>query len=457
MLASRPAVIVAVALASATSAVSSPGHFERLFRQTGATESDALGSRIAVGDWNADGHNDLAVAATLAYSHVGLIYVIYASADFPDSVHMAIIPGRNRGDMVGFALSGDGDVNGDGIDDLLIGAHLRPTPSDVQVHFGSQQGLSETPSMVLYGDVERDYFGYSVAAFDVNRDGWKDVVVGADDDGTGLQGAVWTFFGGPELDPVVDDLIIGYPRYTDNLGSNLAAMGDVTGDGFPNLVIGDHDIKPIHTNGYGRAFLTTGTDAGTLENLDTLPGAQYQCQYSWGLAALGDWDGDGFEDFAIGAPRYDAMLPDQGKATAAGHLEIFHGGNPFIPETADTLNGPVKLARFGEAVWGRADVDKDGWTDMVVGAPGYNQSRGRVTIYFGGEGVTLATARSQTIDGTNPGSEWGVAVGLGLDLDLDGWQEFAIGAAYDSEEAYRTGAFEIWEWTPNTEAEVAER
>lgn len=442
-----------VALSAASLTAPFEDGYQQIYRLDGLGANHELGIRTATGDWNGDGHLDVASAAWGGEENVGLIHVIYATEGFPGVLETATLHGMNRGDRAGFAIWGNGDINGDEIDDLLVGCHLRPAPSTTLVFFGNPDGMSESADMVLYGELPRDYFGYSVCTFDANRDGWLDIIVGADDDGNRLCGSVSIFYGGPLLDDQRDALVMGHWKVTHNTGSMLAPLGDIDGDLHPELLIGDHDILTTYTDGRGRAFLTTGSDeTGTLVLNHLLPGDQVDGRFSWGITGIGDWDLDGLSDFAISTPRYSV---NNQKIGAAGRIVVHHGDSPFDPEPWDVLNGTERAGRFGEALWGWADVTMDGINDLIVTEPGFDNRRGRFTVFMGAPGVSLITADTVVVEGSTEMSEWGVSVVGGLDLDLDGRPEIAVGAPKDSRAFNDAGALEIWEWTPGGGEEEA--
>jgi len=424
------AALVFSASAAATEIAADPARaWKRIARHTGSEVDAALGHAACVGDWNSDGRTDLAVSAFRGAELRGAV-LVYTAGEWPPAEERII--GIQRRGHAGYSLGGSGDVNGDGIDDLLIGAPFSSPPSAVQIHLGSRDGLSETPDLVLYGDLMRDYFGYSVVAHDVNGDGWKDVVVGADDGARAIAGAVWTFHGGPELDTAADSVIEGGKYSTSNLGSDLASAGDLNGDGGVDLVIGDHDQRARFTDRRGRIFVTTG---GRTTQID---GPGPDSWFSITLAPLGDWDLDGLADIAVAAPRYTVA----GKGIV-GWVGVLHGSRESLA-IHDLRVGERRQGFFGAGLTGGADFTGDGVEDLVIGAPGVG-GVGRIEVFPGGPGATLEQKPVGVFHGTRQGAAWGSCLTTGFDLDQDGRIELLVGAPEDCQAGYHAGAFELWE------------
>ncbi len=401
-----------------------------VMRRLGRESDASLGYAFTSGDWNGDGWDDLAVSSHRSSDRRGGVEVFYSGRIPPEQ---QIVPGAWGWGHSGYSVFGEEDVNGDGIDDLLIGAPFKNPPSGVQVHFGSPRGVSTLPNLLLYGALERDYFGYSVAAHDADGDGWHDIVVGADDGADEWAGAIWTFHGGPDLDPWPDQVVEGNPQVTSNLGSRLAPAGDLDGDQCDDLVVGDHDIFARHTNTRGRAFLILDGSRVRIE------GPAPESWFSYALAAAGDWDLDGVPDFAFGAPRFHG-----GGRGLLGWVGVLHGVDPE-PVIVDTLVGREKGGFFGASIAGGTDFSGDGIVDLAISAPGANDTKGTVAIFAGGPGATLQQLPLVKLHGTRPEASWGHTLAGGFDLDRDGRFELLIGAPDDDEAGHRAGAFEIWE------------
>lgn len=276
-----------------------------------------------------------------------------------------------------------------------------------------------TPLWVLRpggDDTSARAVGSSVAAAgDVDADGFADVIVGAG--GGGPQGEDTRAFA------IVYSGRTGTPIYTfsdgfTEFGASVAGVGDVNGDGRPDLLIGSPrwsgDGGPLST---GRAYLYSGMDGSLLR---TFEGTAATDRFGASVAGAGDVNKDGTPDLIIGAPGADRSGADRGRA------EVYSGADGSMLHRflgfAITDN-----ARTGYAVAGAGDVNDDGYADLIVGAPGSTTGRvdapGTVFVYSGRTGATLWTfSRGQ------PRDEFGFSVAGAGDVNGDGHDDIIIGA-----------------------------
>ncbi len=311
----------------------------------------------------------------------------------------------------GEPLATTADLSGDGIADLVAGAQSISPPGVGRLHleFGGT-ALGGSPELGIGGEVSGDGFGVALAAGDLNRDGYGDFVVAAPlaDMGALDGGRLYAYLGGPNLDVFADRVFTGSSP-GGHMGEGLAGVGDVNADGYDDLLIG----IPGAFNGLG--FLYFGGPA-----FDTNPDRFLVAQspgerFGTRAARGGDLNGDGYQDFLVGAPDNDVG------GTDFGAVYVYFGG-PSVDGSPDlVLNGDG--GRFGDAITA-ADFDGDGWSDVIVGAPGRGIG-GRVSVFRGGPGVLNVTA-DWVYDSPSAGEQLGASLSAG-DLDGDGDADLAVG------------------------------
>ncbi len=359
----------------------------------------------------------------------------------PVTTPTAVLEGAQALAEFGRSIDNAGDVNGDGYDDLIVGAPLTDVVTDgvtrgdvgsVQLYYGSSAGLATTPAVTLTGAATGDQFGYSVAGIgDVNKDGFDDVAVAAPYTGAGGGGpdtGVVSIFLGSAGELSTTPAIEIQGGANDLFGASLDG-GDVNGDGYADLFVG----APFHENGEteeGAVFVYYGsatgiTTAGALTVELNLPGAHL----GHSVAFAGDTNGDAFGDVIAGAPMLDNAETDEGAAF------LFAGSAAGLTTTpAWTYECNQAGAMCGAAVAGNGDLNNDGFADVLVGAPGYQidgMGVGRVTAFLGGSTGLATTGIS--VDGGSIDNGFGGAVAFVGDTNGDQFADFLVGpGAYTS-------------------------
>jgi hypothetical protein len=409
----RPAAVVLVALVAGSGHVWCGTTFEGpLWNDEGTVSSAMIGSTVSTaGDVNGDGLADVIVGnRSIATKSV---YVYFGSeeglASAPDWTRTGA-PASEFGASVATA----GDVNGDGFDDVVIGA---PRHDEAYVYYGRSSGLETTPRWTGEG-INGERFGESVSgAGDVNGDGFDDVLIGAPNG----SGRVYLYFGSLFG-------LLRTPGWTtvgahvgSDYGKSVAAAGDVNGDGFYDVIVGssDHDAD---VNREGAAFVFYGSSTGLASTPDwTVLGDQALGQLGWATSTAGDVNGDGYDDILVAAPWYDTPPSKNGK------VYLYLGSATGLAGTpAWTANGAQSDSQFGRSLSALGDMNGDGMSDVVIGEPGYADNWGRVVIYLGGWGSLLPWPQCW-FNGFGA-SRFGESVATAGNIDGFAHPEFVVGA-----------------------------
>jgi hypothetical protein len=308
-------------------------------------------SASAGGDINADGYSDLIVGAVEYPTGPGSVYVYLGGAGAFDTTADAHFVGAVVGDELGTVLS-SGDVNGDGYADVIAGAPNYDGASTsvgaAYVYLGSPTPLDTAADVTLVGGVANDYFGLHLAsAGDVNGDGADDLVVGAHEQDTdgGSAGRAYVYYGtfGGVFDTTPDGIILGTAPGA-YVGTAAESAGDVNNDGFADVVVG---AVGFATNA-GRVYVFLGGNTVAFNTTaDAILGAfsASNDQFGYAAASAGDVNGDGFADVVAGAPFTDAGGADSG----TGFVFFGAAGSSFDATADGTL--PAQIAGEQFSYW----------------------------------------------------------------------------------------------------------
>jgi hypothetical protein len=365
-------------------------------------------------------------------------------------------------DRSGRTVSAAGDVNNDGIDDVLVATFKEGdvfSPAGTvyliygQQHTPPQQlGLGAADVILTipcsdFGNICGSELGESLAAAgDVNDDGFDDFLIGAEHNGTFDAGRVYLVYGGPSLPANINlgnlavgnaGVIIDGAANGDLAGSAVAGVGDVNADGIDDFLIGALGATANGNAVAGQAFLVYGSTsfAGSfsLAALTSITGVVFdgvaandQCGLA--LAGAGMFNGDSLPDFIIGARDADPNGAQSGQAYVVFGSTSFPAGVDLasLGSGGLTLDGDGAGDAFGGAVDGGGDVNSDGFDDVIVGAHLYDDTasnEGRAYIIYGSNSPptvldmnTLGSA-GVTLTGVDAEDEAGFAVAMGGDMN----------------------------------------
>ncbi|MBD2535525.1 FG-GAP repeat protein [Nostoc flagelliforme FACHB-838] len=405
---------------------------------------DFLGSSVSsAGDINGDGLDDLILGAFRANGESGQSYVVFGSkSGFDAQLNVSNLNGtngfaingtnNNLSDQLGGSVSSAGDINSDGIDDLIIGAIRAPNGNrsgQSYVVFGSKSSfdasfdiptLNGTNGFAINGIDSGDFSGGSVSsAGDVNGDGLDDLILGAfraSSNDNRSSGQSYVVFGSKSGFDASFDLstlngtsgfAINGINVDDNSGFSVSNAGDVNGDGLDDLIIGTRDASESYVVFGSKGGFDASFDLSTLNGTNgfTINGIGAYDRSGSSVSNAGDVNGDGLDDLIIGARNASesyVVFGSKGGFDASFDLSTLNGTNGFA------INGND---RSGFSVSNAGDVNGDGFDDLIIGAPsaaanGISES-GQSYVVFGGKNIgsgstinLTGTASADTLIGT---------------------------------------------------------
>lgn len=283
---------------------------------------DSVGDQFSVvshiGDVNADGFDDVIVGAP-GGDYAKLFFGGAVFDTIPDLIFRDY---KQYNCRFGCSIAGDGDVNGDGYPDIIIGASstwIGPScpfecfvTGAAYVYFGGPIIDTTADLTLIVGDWLTQtgwYYGFGKAVTipgDLNGDGYDDFVAGAANDDYDAHGRVYIYYGGPNVDDQYDVLLEGEEVF-DNFGFSLSKVGDMNNDGFDDVLIGAamlHNDIPNKIYQGGKAYLVYGGNEITLNNSIEFTDDTLSYQYGRFISGLGDVNGDSINDLGIMGGEY---------------------------------------------------------------------------------------------------------------------------------------------------------
>ena len=417
---------------------------------TGDREGASFGTSVAgAGDVNGDGYADVIVGAPsytsdpVNQSGEGAVFVFYGSPSGLSATPDWMVESNQADAAFGTSVSTAGDVNGDGFDDVIVGAPGFSNGQDNEgaafVYYGSATGLSPSQNKVVMSNQSASNFGWSVAtAGDVDGDGYSEVIVGAPDydNGQENEGAVFVYRGSAAgLDTTL--------KWTAELdqanavfGTSVATAGDVNGDGYADVIIG----APGYTNGQekeGAALVYHGSAGGLTTVNWTVESNQKDASLGWSVASAGDINADRYDDVIVGAPWYSNGQTNEGKAF------VYHGSASGLTSVNWTVESNQEGSFFGFSVSTAGDVDKDGYDEVIVGADFYDnaQEKEGAAFVYHGSASGLQTTMAWMGESDQEYGYYGRSVAAAGDVDKDGFADVVVGApGFDRGETFDCGA-----------------
>ena len=401
------------------------------------------------GDINGDGFSDVIVGAR-AYDNgqtdEGRAFAYHGSAAGLSLSAAWMAESDQAGAFFGNSVGTAGDVFGDGFSGVIVGAqgydNGQTDEGRAFAYRGSGLGLSVSPAWTAESNQAGAQFGLSVAtAGDVNGDGFSDVIVGAllYDNGQSEEGRAFAYHGsatGLGLSPA---WTAESNQADAQFGASVGTAGDVNGDGFSDVIVGAHRYDNGQTD-EGRAFVYHGAAAGLgLSPAWTAESNQASASFGFSVATAGDVNGDGFSDVIVGAVGYDNGQSDEGRAF------VYHGSATGLGlSPAWTAESDQLEAFFGNSVGTAGDVNGDGFSDVIVGASGYDNGQtgeGRAFAYLGSF-AGLVLFPSWTAESDQASAQFGRSVATAGDVNGDGFSDVIVGAyVYDNGQTDEGRAF----------------
>jgi hypothetical protein len=385
----------------------------------GSAFGEEHGHTVAgIGDVNGDEASDFAVAAVNGTSPSGApgsgIVTIFSGGN-GDVIRT--LGGANAGEQFGYSLAGAGDVNNDGVPDVIVGTPF--TSVGGLANRGSARVFSGADGALLYeflGDKADWSLGSKVAgAGDVDKDGFDDVIVGAPLSNIGgVEGSGAGFVFSGRTGKVLYERASA--QLYDAFGSVVAGVGDVNADGYSDFLVGGSmtDANGVDS---GLVMVYSGQDGRALH---TFTGANAYARFGSSAAGAGDVNGDGYADIIVGSEDSSSHGPNR-----SGTATVFSGLNGaalhnFAGEVADDY--------FAYAVAGAGDVNGDGLSDVVVSSRWAADSAGYVKIFSGKGGALLHTFRGVPYANPLSGEQFGFSLAGAGDVNADGYDDVIIGA-----------------------------
>ena len=380
------------------------------------------------GDVNGDGYSDFVIGARyyeITKPNEGAAFLFYGNPtkNFPN--RSAVFSGEQGDAWLGTAVASAGDVNGDGYSDLVIGAYTYDNGQTDEgtaliYHGGGLTGHTSAKSVVADSVAARRFGSAVTNAGDINADGFDDVIISAPGTDPLTLGRTCILYG--SIGGIRPPWYNAPQKSTTILfGRSVAGAGDVNGDGYADVIIGNPSYGNVPNGGEVRIYFggAAGIDTVGFQVLyEPLGGTKYGTS----VGGAGDLNGDNYADIVVGAPKYKVVNDTRGAAY------VYYGSPTGAGTVPKVLPGKNSNASMGASVAGLGDANGDGYGDLIVGAPTTNTGAvegGAAWIYYGSS--TGVENTSTFFKNDNGYAHFGTSVAAAGDVNGDGFNDAVIG------------------------------
>jgi hypothetical protein len=427
-------------------------------------ESNQAGAQLGfyvftAGDVDGDGYADVIAGAPSWDTTLADAGAAYAWFGGPSDLGADGAPGNadwkvygtQAAEAFGYSVSTAGDADGDGRADVLVGSNTYAGAAGAaagraQLYLGRTGSLAGSPA---WSQTIASAYGLSIiSAGDVNGDGYADMLVGDPYYGANDTGRLLLYYGSPTGLPATADWTVVGESVSLGLGYPAAGIGDVNGDGYDDFA----GATGFGSGGAVRVY--HGSPSGPSSTPSWTTGASSGDGFGASLAGAGDVNGDGYADLLVGAPNYGEIPAGRGMASLffGSSTGLDAGGTRPVGTLGNadwfaTGIGPGQM--FGQSVSSAGDVNADGYSDIIVGAPGFDNGHvdeGGVFVWHGGLGgpggngtISEADWRAEC---NSTDSEFGASAGTAGDVNGDGYADVIVGA-------WRRNTVYVWHGGPS--------
>lgn len=391
---------------------------------TGQQQDAWLGSALApAGDVNGDGYSDLIIGAypyDNGQTDEGTALIYHGGGEMGNETSRTSMVGSIASERFGSVVADAGDINGDGFDDVLITAPgINPAAAGKTiVAYGSEFGIGDAQS----GNKILAFGRTAAGAGDINGDGYADIIIGNPNyTNTGNGGEARIYYGSPTGLDSINYVTLTEPNNGSLFGIAVSGATDLNGDHYADIVIGAPKYK-VDNEARGAAFVYYGAPTGLITTPKILPGKSNNASMGAAVAGLGDTNGDGFDDLIVGAPTTNTP------AVEAGAAWVYYGSASGVDNSTTILKSEYADTRFGTSVAAAGDVNGDGFSDAAVGIPGWEISKwGAIAVYHG-QPAGLQETLKQFHYGLYNDKGFGTSLSGAGDLNGDGYSDLIVGA-----------------------------